>query len=125
MDNPRQLRPKRIGFLLFDDITALDVVGPMEAFALARVPQMSTPCYESITIGVTKKEVVAESGIILKCRVPLAQCPKLDTLIIPGGRGLRVAATNKTIADWIRGRANITRREFMGLRRPDFSMARR
>lgn len=110
MDNQRHLRPKRIGFLLFEDITALDVVGPMEAFAAARVPQTSTPCYETITIGVTKREVVAESGLILKSQVSLAQCPRLDTLVIPGGRGLRAAPTNRIVADWIRSRANTIRR---------------
>jgi len=110
MDTTRHFRPKRIGFLLFDDVTALDVVGPMDAFASARLPHTSTPCYELMTIGVTKKEVTAESGLILRPRVSLAQCPRLDTLVIPGGRGLRTARTNAIVANWIRSRANTTRR---------------
>jgi hypothetical protein len=31
MSHKRQPQPKRIGLLLFDGITALDVAGPMEA----------------------------------------------------------------------------------------------
>jgi putative intracellular protease/amidase len=34
----RMSTPKRIGFLLFDGITALDLTGPAEAFACARLP---------------------------------------------------------------------------------------
>lgn len=105
-------RLKRIGLLLFDGITALDVVGPMETFATAWVPNNGSKrsCYELLTIGLTKKEVVAESGLILRPGTTLATCPKLDTLIIPGGRGLREARTNRTVAKWIKNRAATTRR---------------
>ena len=113
MGEKRQPEPKRIGLLLFDGITALDVAGPMEAFASARVPgdeRGANRCYELFTIGLTNKEVVAESGLILKPSNTLAQCPRLDTLIIPGGRGLREGRTNKIIAGWIKSRAATTRR---------------
>jgi transcriptional regulator GlxA family with amidase domain len=113
MSDKRQPQPKRIGFLLFDGITALDVAGPMEAFASARIPgdeRGATGCYELITIGLTNKEVVAESGLMLKPSTTLAACPRLDTLIIPGGRGLREGRTNKILAGWIKSRAATTRR---------------
>ena len=103
-------RPKRIGFLLYDDVTALDVVGPMEAFASARRLTTTTPCYELLTVGITRKEVSAESGLLLRPEVTFAQCPRLDTLLIPGGRGLRTPHINRSVAKWIRSRANTTRR---------------
>jgi transcriptional regulator GlxA family with amidase domain len=109
----RQPRRYRIGLLLFDGITALDIAGPMEAFTAARLPGHEndpTSCYELVTIGLTNKNVVAESGLILKPCTTLALCPHLDTLIIPGGRGLREPQTNKTIATWIKRRAATTRR---------------
>jgi transcriptional regulator GlxA family with amidase domain len=106
----RDFRPKRIGFLIYDGITALDVAGPMEAFATARAPQYKTPCYQLTTIGVTRKAVTSESGLVLSPQVSLAECPKLDTLIIPGGRGLRGSVANKLVADWIRSRAKSIRR---------------
>jgi transcriptional regulator GlxA family with amidase domain len=99
--------------LLFDGITALDVAGPMEAFTAARIPgdeRSTTVCYELLTIGLTNKNVVAESGLILRPSTTFAGCPRLDTLIIPGGRGLREPRTNKMIAAWIKGRAATTRR---------------
>lgn len=54
---------------LFEGIVALDVAGPMEAFATAHFPsddRGGKGCYELLTIGLTKKLVVAEPGLILK-----------------------------------------------------------
>jgi transcriptional regulator GlxA family with amidase domain len=113
MSGKRQSQPKRIGLLLFDGITALDVAGPMEAFASARLPgdeRGTTSCYELLTIGLTAKDVVAESGLILKPGTTLAGCPRLDTLIIPGGRGLREGRTSLVVANWVKSRAATTRR---------------
>ena len=113
MGQKPQLRPKRIGILLFDGITALDAAGPMEAFATATVSTEGhgkRRGYELVTIGLTKKDVVAESELILRPTTTLTECPRLDTLIIPGGRGLREPRTNKVIADWVKDRASTTRR---------------
>jgi hypothetical protein len=64
MRDKRQTQRKRIGLLLFDGITALDVAGPMEAFAGARLPEErnATPCYELITIGLTFCKRSGEHG---------------------------------------------------------------
>ena len=100
-------------FLLFDAVNALDVVGPMEAFANALMPGNAgrkRRCYELLTIGLTKKDIVAESGLILRPRTTLVECPRLDTIVIPGGKGLREARTNRTVAQWIQSRATTTRR---------------
>ena len=113
MSQKRHPQPKRIGLLLFDGITALDVAGPMEAFASARVPGeplQATGGYELLTVGLTHKEVVAESGLRLKPSTTIADCPALDTIIVPGGKGLREERTNKMVADWVKQRAAKTRR---------------
>jgi len=103
----------KIGFLLFDGITALDIVGPMDAFTTARVEdEKGKPngCYQAVTIGVTGEDVISESGLRLKPMTTLASCPRLDTIMIPGGRGLREPGTNAAICKWIQGRAKQTRR---------------
>jgi transcriptional regulator GlxA family with amidase domain len=102
-------KPKRIGLLLFDGVTALDVAGPMDAFTSTRL-ERDEPGYELCTIGLTRKEVSAECGLMMRPRTTLAECPSLDTLIIPGGRGLREERTNGIVADWIKRRAPMTRR---------------
>lgn len=104
---------RRIGFMLFDRITALDVVGPMEAFAMASAGHVHTTghaSYELVTIGVRRSDVTSESGLVLKPHATLANCPPLDTLMIPGGEGLRENGTDTLVARWIERRATSTRR---------------
>ena len=102
-----------VGFLLFDGITALDAVGPMDAFATARIENDKgepNGCYIPITIGLTRKEVIAESGLTLRPMTTLGTCPQLDTLIIPGGQGLRETRLNAAVCEWIHSRVKTTRR---------------
>lgn len=44
--------------MIFDGITALDLVGPLEAFAIASVS--GKPAYETITLGLMRRSCVAE-----------------------------------------------------------------
>lgn len=53
---------------------------------------------------------MAESGIVLQPRTTLRTGPKLDTIIIPGGAGLRRAETNRAVARWIEKEAEKARR---------------
>jgi transcriptional regulator GlxA family with amidase domain len=91
---------RRIGFFIFDGITALDLVGPMEAFAAA-VDSTGTPQYELVTVAKAKRDVRAENGLVIRPREVLANVGRLDTIVIPGGRGLREHSTCKAIADWL------------------------
>lgn len=99
--------PLHIGFLLFDGLTALDLVGPMDAFATASTGKGT---YELVTIGLRRHTVVAESGLVFKPDVTLSDCPRLDTLIVPGGAGLRRSGPNAMVAAWIKQRAPTLRR---------------
>jgi transcriptional regulator GlxA family with amidase domain len=104
---------RRIGFLLFNQIAALDVIGPMEAFSAACTVDLGHtehPVYELVTLGLSGREVVSESGIAIRPNTTLAQCPSLDTLIVPGGEGLRETKTNTAISAWIKNRAGAVRR---------------
>jgi transcriptional regulator GlxA family with amidase domain len=97
-------KPKRIGFFLFDGVTALDLTGPAEAFACARLPAEGgtpRPAYDVVTIGVSRRSCVSESGVTLVPATTIADAPALDTLIVPGGIGLRRPAVNRKAAEWI------------------------
>ena len=97
-------KPKRIGFFVYDGVTALDLTGPAEAFACARLPVEGgtpRPAYDIVTIGLRRRACVAESGITLVPAATIASAPALDTLIVPGGIGLRRPAVNRTAAEWI------------------------
>jgi len=105
--------PKRIGILGYDDVAALDIVGPAEAFASAGCPLdeiAPTPCYEIIVMGLTHRPFTAESGIVFQPRCSIADAPALDTLIIPGGRAMREPKVGAAVAARILRRAPRTRR---------------
>jgi transcriptional regulator GlxA family with amidase domain len=106
------MRTLRIGFLGFDGVMALDLVGPIDAFTSAVVEEgkSQTSCYEVVIIGLTSRPFTSESGVVFKPHETIAKAPALDTLIIPGGRGLRVPETQRKAAKWISSRAAKTRR---------------
>jgi transcriptional regulator GlxA family with amidase domain len=105
--------PLRIGFVGFDQITALDLVGPAEAFCSAVVKQRDGKernVYEIFLLGLTGRPFISESGITFHPRTTLRSAPKLDTIVIPGGRGLRSTEVNRSVAQWLKARAAQTRR---------------
>ncbi len=107
------MKPLRIGIVGFDQVDALDLVGPAEAFASALAHDASGnqgSAYEVVILGLTNSHFVAESGIVFQPRTTLRAAPRLDTIIIPGGAGLRRADTNRAVARWIEDRAGKTRR---------------
>jgi transcriptional regulator GlxA family with amidase domain len=104
---------KRIGIVGFDRITALDLIGPSEAFAAAVVDEPHRTlqsCYEVVVLGLTGHNFVAESGIVFAPHQTLENAPALDTLIIPGGSGLREQKTTDRVCDWVKRHARHIRR---------------
>jgi len=99
------MNPKRVGFLIYPAMQALDLAGPMDAFDAATVADAkgrSHPGYELVTIGLEAQAMPAESGLLLQPQFTLATAPSLDTLLIPGGRGMREPRTAARVAAWIR-----------------------
>jgi transcriptional regulator GlxA family with amidase domain len=68
-------------------------------------------CYETLIIGLTNEPFTSETGVTFKPHTTLDDAPALDTIVIPGGRGLRlVAETCSRVSAWIKRRAARTRR---------------
>src|SRR6266404_38458 len=104
---------KRIGFLGFEGVTASDLVAPADTFAIATLDSgygNRIPCYQTYTIGLTSEPFRTESGMIFAPEQTLEAISELDTILVPGGRGLRKPELGERIADWILTRANRTRR---------------
>ena len=100
------MAPLRVGFLGYEQANALDLVGPAEAFASAfrdNGKGKFERCYEVSIIGLTRRSFAAESGIVFQPTTTIENAPKLDTLIIPGGCGLRLPDVNRKVAGWILG----------------------
>jgi len=107
------MTPLRVGFIGYEQANALDLAGPAEAFASAfRETGKGKPerCYEVVIIGLTRRPFSTESGLVFQPATTLEAAPKLDTLIVPGGSGLRLPEVNRKVADWIVARAKTTRR---------------
>ena len=107
------MNPKRIGFLVYPGMQALDLAGPMDAFAAAVMEDGSARaarCYDMVTIGLDANVVAAESGLQIKPQFTLRTAPRLDTLVIPGGAGMRDPKLAAKVAAWIGSRARKLRR---------------
>lgn len=107
------MTPKRIGFLIYPGMQALDLVGPMDAFAAVTLVDgtgQRRPGYEVLTIGLDAKAVLAESGLLLKPQFAAVEAPKVDTLVIPGGCAMREKKTANKVAAWVAGQSRQARR---------------
>lgn len=105
--------PIRIGVIGFDGINAVDLSGPVEAFASATELEAepgAPPRYQTVVLGLSKRSFTSESGLIFQPHRTLAAASRLDTLIIPGGSGLRRPETQSTVAAWLRANAKDIRR---------------
>lgn len=108
--NPARIQ---IGILGYDQINAQDLAGPAETFAAAvRVDRRghAQRCYEVVVMGASAAPFVAESGLVFVPATDLAHTPALDTLIIPGGVGLRCADAGHPVDRWLRDQAPRIRR---------------
>jgi transcriptional regulator GlxA family with amidase domain len=104
---------KRIGFLGFEGVAASNLTGAADVFAAAALDGgygNRISCYQVCTIGFTSECFRAESGIAFRPDSTLDTVSELDTIVVPGGNGLRRSLSSERIADWILARVNQTRR---------------
>jgi transcriptional regulator GlxA family with amidase domain len=102
------MKPITVAILGFDGVAGLDLVGPLEAFAIAEVD--GRKCYKTRIFGLTSRPFAAESGVVFRPHASLEKKIDIDTLIIPGGPGLRHPATNRRVVSWLLKRAPRIRR---------------
>ena len=108
---PAAQKTRRIGIIGYDGVQALDIIGPADAFSLASAHLSNGSAYEVVTLGLSRRAFVCESGVAIRPHRRLESAPPLDTVIVPGGRALRLdAAINRKIADWLGRRADSIRR---------------
>lgn len=101
----------RIGFLVYDDVQALDLFGPMDAFAEANhILAGKRQHYELLLVSAGSKSVQLTNGTRVDAHYTIDDCPTFDTLIIPGGVGSRAEDFPSQAIEWIRRRAPSLRR---------------
>src|SRR5438067_12074084 len=79
---------KRIGIIGFDGISILDLASPVEAFETANVC-CGTRAYEVMVISADGRPFRSEANVAITAAASFRESPGFDTLIIPGGGGLR------------------------------------
>ncbi|MDE2463711.1 MAG: helix-turn-helix domain-containing protein [Alphaproteobacteria bacterium] len=95
----------------FDGVAALDLTGVLDTFYVAGGNDWRTRSdrYETCVIGLSAQPFRAESGLRLVPDATLMDAPAFDTIVVPGGPGLREPDTNGAVASWLRTRAGTRR----------------
>ena len=90
----------RFGFLVFDDLEELDLLGPWELIGVW-ADQEDGP-RERLLIGKDTNAIQCAKGLRLTPDAALDAVGPLDALLVPGGKGSRPAARDPQILDFVR-----------------------
>lgn len=107
------MNPKRVGIIGFDQVTALHVIAPAEAFRAAALDNGyggSISCYDVCIVGVGSEKFRADSGLELHAQTTLEKVEEFDTIIVAGGPGIRAPKVNQAIATFLLRRVSDCRR---------------
>ena len=105
-----------VGILIFEAVEVLDFAGPFEVFSRTRLTpgaesrrsEIDAP-FEVFTVGPTREPVTATGGLKVVPSHALADAPKIDVLVVPGGFGTRALLNDAAMIEWIRGAASRAR----------------
>jgi len=97
-----------VQILGFDGVQALDVVGPLEA--LASVHVAGRPAYEVRLVGLQGRRFSSETGIVFEAESDVSESGTADTIIVPGGSGLRNPDILNAASRWVLAQAPNARR---------------
>ncbi len=87
-----------IGILIFDGVEELDFVGPWEVLCAAAYGRPGT---RVLLIAEGAGAITCANGMRVLPDATIADAPRLDVILVPGGQGTRREATNKPLLDWI------------------------
>ena len=90
--------PFHTGFLLFPNITQLDMTGPYEVFT-------KFPDSRVHLLWKTLDPVTAAGGMQLLPSTTFADCPQLDLVCVPGGAGMNALLNDEEVLDFLRRQA--------------------
>lgn len=88
-------RALKIAALVFDDITALDLIGPLEVFG-------NVPGAAVTFVGATETVTAERTGLTLGALAHFDELTTADLLLIPGGFGTRALTEDRPTIEWIR-----------------------
>jgi len=92
-----------IGVLLFPQVEELDFVGPFEV--LSYINKIKPASTKVLLIAESADPVEAYNGMRVIPDMTMANCPQLDILVVPGGKGRYTAMKNTAIQEFIQRQA--------------------
>ena len=92
-----------VGVLLFPRVEELDFVGPFEV--LNYINKIRPESTKVVLIAESAEPVEAYNGMRVIPDVTMENCPQLDILVVPGGKGRYAAMKNSTIQKFIQQQA--------------------
>jgi transcriptional regulator GlxA family with amidase domain len=100
--------PIRVALLGYDGVQTLDLAGPLDAFGAASAIRHGA--YETVITSLDGAPFASEAGLRMAPDCAFSSVGKLDTVILPGGEGLRRAGVAARIAEAVRAKAPALRR---------------
>ncbi len=106
------MKTRHIAILAYDGLETLDVAGPADVFSSANDLLGRDPApYEVVVLGIRRGPIAAESGVKYFADRTLDDGGLFDTIIVPGGKALRLdSKTRTTIAEFVKAQAQTARR---------------
>ena len=100
--------PRSVIVVAFPDVQALDVVGPLEVFAMAN-RFGADPAYATALVSGSGQPVTTSSGLSLGTE-RASRRAAIDTLMVAGGTGTAAAMADDHLIAWLRTAAASARR---------------
>ena len=101
--------PRVVVIVAFPGVLALDVVGPLEVFAMAN-RFGAVPAYATSVVSTTGGMLTASSGLVIGTEPAGTVAGPIDTLMVAGGYSTGEAADDLGLVRWLVGTAESARR---------------
>jgi transcriptional regulator GlxA family with amidase domain len=110
---PTRPATRVIEMVAFDAVQLLDVTGPLQAFTTANETVAKTGEPHAYTVRIVARQapsVTASAGIMLGTQSLPPPGTPVDTLMVAGGPGVKMAAEDAELVAWVTARAAVARR---------------
>jgi transcriptional regulator GlxA family with amidase domain len=89
---------------IFEDMELLDFAGPFEIFSVTDQLNDSS-LFNTYTVARDNEVVSTKNRVLIKPHYTLANCPRPDILVVPGGKGARPLLNMPGLLDWVAEKA--------------------
>lgn len=84
-----------IGMIIFPQMTLLDFAGPYDVFVRAS-------CFNVHVIGADTQAFKTEGGLLIQADLRFDECPPLDIVFVPGGKGINPLMEDEQFLHFLR-----------------------